>query len=97
MASYMYVGSGKVLNFSLLLITDHFNKCRLPHAVMHISPTHHLSSNKKSMETTRVKIRSHVLVEHDVSVNVVRILNLNSLLVKRQIYNPSPGAVTGGN
>ena len=25
------------------------------------------------------------------------LLNLNSLLVKRQIYNPSPGAVTGGN
>ena len=25
------------------------------------------------------------------------ILNLNSLLVKRQIDNPSPGAVTGGN
>ena len=24
-------------------------------------------------------------------------LNLNSLLVKRQIDNPSPGAVTGGN
>ena len=24
-------------------------------------------------------------------------LNLNSLLVKRQINNPSPGAVTGGN
>ena len=25
------------------------------------------------------------------------VLNLNSLLVKRQIDNPSPGAVTGGN
>ena len=25
------------------------------------------------------------------------ILNLNSLLVKRQVDNPSPGAVTGGN
>ena len=24
-------------------------------------------------------------------------LNLNSLLVKRQVDNPSPGAVTGGN
>ena len=24
-------------------------------------------------------------------------LNLNSLLVKRQIDNPSPGAMTGGN
>ena len=24
-------------------------------------------------------------------------MNLNSLLVKRQIDNPSPGAVTGGN
>ena len=24
-------------------------------------------------------------------------LNLNSLLMKRQIYNPSPGAVTWGN
>ena len=24
-------------------------------------------------------------------------LNLNSLLVKRQIDNPSPGALTGGN
>ena len=24
-------------------------------------------------------------------------LNLNSLMVKRQIDNPSPGAVTGGN
>ena len=24
-------------------------------------------------------------------------LNVNSLLVKRQIDNPSPGAVTGGN
>ena len=24
-------------------------------------------------------------------------LNLNSLLVKREIDNPSPGAVTGGN
>ena len=32
--------------------------------------------------------------------SVVRLnlnLNLNSLLVKRQIDNPSPGAVTGGN
>ena len=28
---------------------------------------------------------------------VVFVLNLNSLLVKRQIDNPSPGAVTGGN
>ena len=28
---------------------------------------------------------------------VVLHLNLNSLLVKRQIDNPSPGAVTGGN
>ena len=27
----------------------------------------------------------------------VTYLNLNSLLVKRQIDNPSPGAVTGGN
>ena len=26
-----------------------------------------------------------------------KFLNLNSLLVKRQIDNPSPGAVTGGN
>ena len=26
-----------------------------------------------------------------------RTLNLKSLLVKRQIDNPSPGAVTGGN
>ena len=25
------------------------------------------------------------------------LLNLNSLLVKRKIDNPSPGAVTGGN
>ena len=25
------------------------------------------------------------------------LLNLNSLLVKRQIDNPSPGTVTGGN
>ena len=24
-------------------------------------------------------------------------LNLNSVLVKRQVDNPSPGAVTGGN
>ena len=33
------------------------------------------------------------LTEYVVSMN----LNLNSLLVKRQIDNPSPGAVTGGN
>ena len=30
-------------------------------------------------------------------VNLNLNLNLNSLLVKRQIDNPSPGAVTGGN
>ena len=30
---------------------------------------------------------------HNLNLN----LNLNSLLVKRQIDNPSPGAVTGGN
>ena len=29
--------------------------------------------------------------------NIYQDLNLNSLLVKRQIDNPSPGAVTGGN
>ena len=29
-------------------------------------------------------------------INILN-LNLNSLLVKRQIDNPSPGAVTGGN
>ena len=33
------------------------------------------------------------LSSHDLNLN----LNLNSLLVKRQIDNPSPGAVTGGN
>ena len=31
------------------------------------------------------------------NINNVYNLNLNSLLVKRQIDNPSPGAVTGGN
>ena len=30
-------------------------------------------------------------------VIVATLLNLNSLLVKRQIDNPSSGAVTGGN
>ena len=30
------------------------------------------------------------------SLNLNLNLNLNSLLVKRQIDNPSPGAVTGG-
>ena len=40
---------------------------------------------------------------HDVTGVVINMmktclnLNLNSLLVKRQIDNPSPGAVTGGN
>ena len=29
--------------------------------------------------------------------NYLSVLNLNSLLVKRQIDNSSPGAVTGGN
>ena len=33
----------------------------------------------------------------DAILLVTFILNLNSLLVKRQIDNPSPGAVTGGN
>ena len=32
-----------------------------------------------------------------ISLNLNLNLNLNSLLVKRQIDNPSPGAVTGGN
>ena len=31
------------------------------------------------------------------NINTSLNLNLNSLLVKRQIDNPSPGAVTGGN
>ena len=31
------------------------------------------------------------------NINLNLNLNLNSLLVKRQIDNPSPGAVTGGN
>ena len=34
-----------------------------------------------------------LLTVHDLNLN----LNLNSLLVIRQIDNPSPGAVTGGN
>ena len=31
------------------------------------------------------------------TVGPKQVLNLNSLLVKRQIDNPSPGVVTGGN
>ena len=38
---------------------------------------------------TRTSVRAAILKNLN--------LNLNSLLVKRQIDNPSPGAVTGGN
>ena len=34
---------------------------------------------------------------YNTNIDLVNDLNLNSLLVKRQIDNPSPGAVTGGN
>ena len=41
----------------------------------------------------RLKMYVTVLFSFFLNLN----LNLNSLLVKRQIDNPSPGAVTGGN
>ena len=39
------------------------------------------------------QLRSYMYRASDRNLN----LNLNSLLVKRQIDNPSPGAMTGGN
>ena len=42
-----------------------------------------------------LKCTYEVLLPSQRNVNLN--LNLNSLLVKRQIDNPSPGAVTGGN
>ena len=49
----------------------------------------------------------HRLSDHDIVSGTLKVvippikkplnLNLNSLLVKHQIDNPSPGAVTGGN
>ena len=47
-----------------------------------------------SANPLRVQLRSYTNYRHSV---IVLNLNLNSLLVKRQIDNPSPGAVTGGN
>ena len=56
-------------------------------------------NNQEGMQTVYQYIENadknecHSMCESDVNLN----LNLNSLLVKRQIDNPSPGAVTGGN
>ena len=50
--------------------------------------------------TTRLNYKSgfrECIIHGRVSMIIVLNLNLNSLLVKRQIDNPSPGAVTGGN
>ena len=44
----------------------------------------------------RVSVMFHSMFVH-YTFSSVWVLNLNSLLVKRQIGNPSPGAVTGGN
>ena len=41
------------------------------------------------------KEQGHLITHSTLDLNLN--LNLNSLLVKRQIDNPSPGAVTGGN
>ena len=55
---------------------------------------------KPNLIARKVEINVIPLMLHTNSIpNVVfdLNLNLNSLLVKRQIDNPSPGAVTGGN
>ena len=41
--------------------------------------------------------RSKNFIPYKVVQDMFTNLNLNSLLVKRQTDNPSPGAVTGGN
>ena len=45
----------------------------------------------------KVKSTVHLGVKRNKTDRPDLNLNLNSLLVKRQIDNPSPGAVTGGN
>ena len=47
--------------------------------------------SKKSHVCTRKRV-----IDHWYPDPVPHYMNLNSLLVKRQIDNPSPGAVTGG-
>ena len=48
-------------------------------------------------ETARVSLLSQGITLRGQQVKLNLNLNLNSLLVKRQIDNPSPGAVNGGN
>ena len=48
-----------------------------------------------SVQDNNLRLQNNInIIQNDIdSLN----LNLNSSLVKRQIDNPSPGAVTGGN
>ena len=53
-------------------------------------------SKEKNSLTKTYTIKTKKLTNNTLQIPLKLNLNLNSLLVKRQIYNPSPGAVTGG-
>ena len=84
-------------------------RCRNQHSLVFQIPTASKDAYKKSFFPQTIRdwnvlpdslISSAELSDDCVSkfTSLVNLnLNLNSLLVKRQIDNPSPGAVTGGN
>ena len=56
-----------------------------------------IRSEKKVKDSGTSGWLTYHLYQTEVVKNLNLNLNLNSSLVKRQIDNPSPGAVTGGN